>query len=293
MNNNMPIYLSVVMSAYNDEKYIGLAIDSILNQTYPYFEFIIVNDGSTDNTLDIIRSYSDKRIRVIDKSNTGLPSSLNIGIKTAKYKWIVRMDSDDIAKPTRFENQVKYLKGGVDVVGGQCDFVNEQGKYIGRSCMPLSPKIMRLYAEFNISRIIHPTTIISRDSLMSIGGYDEYLHGAEDFDLWLRMFNSKNVIMNIRDIVLEYRINPQGISRGKNKNKQFIASVIGYIKYKNRITRCLDNDTYNRINDQLLTDNDFQKLISSNKQYVSKLGRLWNCLRQYCILNIIVKRIVV
>lgn len=91
-----PIYLSVVLSTYNDEKYIAEAIQSILEQTYPYFEFIIVNDGSYDRTLEIINSFKNSRIILIDKPNTGLIDSLNIGILSSKYDWIARVDFYDI-----------------------------------------------------------------------------------------------------------------------------------------------------------------------------------------------------
>ena len=108
-NMNEPL-ISVLLCTYNDEKYIKDAIESILNQTFKKFEFIIVNDGSTDRTLDIIKQYNDERIVLIDKKNTGLTDSLNLGVSIAKTNWIARMDGDDISINNRFENQIKYLK---------------------------------------------------------------------------------------------------------------------------------------------------------------------------------------
>lgn len=125
------IFLSVVLSTYNDEKYIAEAIQSILDQTYPYFEFIIVNDGSTDSTLNIIKSFKDDRIVLIDKPNTGLIDSLNTGVRAAKYDWIARMDGDDIAEPYRFEEQVKAIKRDIVLVSSQCSIIDSDGISIG------------------------------------------------------------------------------------------------------------------------------------------------------------------
>ena len=104
--------ISVVMSNYNtDEEYLRAAIESVLNQTYENFEFIIVDDCSTNNSVDVIESYSDKRIKLIkNKGNMGLTKSLNIAIKAAKGEFIARMDADDIALPQRFEKQIEFLK---------------------------------------------------------------------------------------------------------------------------------------------------------------------------------------
>ena len=103
--------ISVLMPAYNAEKYIGEAIESILNQTYKDFEFIIINDGSIDRTEDIILSYDDPRIIYLkNKENSGIVASLNNGLKQAKGQYVARMDADDISLPTRFEKQLQYME---------------------------------------------------------------------------------------------------------------------------------------------------------------------------------------
>ena len=108
--------ISVVMSVYNGEKYLKRSIDSILNQTFKDFEFIIINDGSTDKSLEIIKSYDDDRIVLIDQENKGLTKSLNIGIKTASGKYIARQDADDVSLPDRLKKQVDFLEVREDVV---------------------------------------------------------------------------------------------------------------------------------------------------------------------------------
>ena len=127
------IKISVVMAVYNGEKYLRSAIDSILSQTYIDFEFIIIDDCSTDNTANILESYTDSRIQIIrNEKNLRLPASLNKGLKIAKGKYIARMDADDIAMPDRFEKQVKYLEAHqeVAVIGGSFQVFNEFGKDI-------------------------------------------------------------------------------------------------------------------------------------------------------------------
>ena len=109
MTNTQP-KISVLMPVYNCEKFLKKAIDSILNQTFDNFEYIIINDGSTDNTLNIIKSYKDKRIKIINNSkNLGISRSLNKGIRQAKGEYIARHDSDDISDLNRFKLQLEYL----------------------------------------------------------------------------------------------------------------------------------------------------------------------------------------
>ena len=108
--------ISVIMSVYNDEKYLAKSIESILNQTYSDFEFIIINDGSTDKSMEIIDRYKneDKRVVVVNQENMGLTKSLNKAIKLSKGKYIARMDSDDISVSNRLEKQIEFLKHNKD-----------------------------------------------------------------------------------------------------------------------------------------------------------------------------------
>ena len=121
--------VSVLMSVYNGDRYLDEAIDSILSQTYENFEFIIINDGSTDHTKDILSSYSnqDNRIRVFHQKNHGLTFSLNRGLELSRGKYVARMDADDISSPRRLEEQINYLRANpeVGVLGTQMEIINE------------------------------------------------------------------------------------------------------------------------------------------------------------------------
>lgn len=121
--------ISVVLSVYNDAKYVGVAIESVLAQTFTDFELIIIDDASTDESLSIARDFADERIRIVEnEENLGLTKSLNKGISLAQGKYIARMDSDDICLPTRFEKQVAYLDAHPDVgvCGGWVELIGEQ-----------------------------------------------------------------------------------------------------------------------------------------------------------------------
>jgi len=123
--------VTVLMSVYNGEKYLREAIDSILNQTFTDFEFLIVNDGSTDRTAEILRSYDDPRIIIINnEKNIGLTKSLNIGLRMAKGEYIARMDADDVSMPERLQKQIELLnqKKNTGLVGTYYTIINEKGK---------------------------------------------------------------------------------------------------------------------------------------------------------------------
>ncbi len=140
--------VSVIMSVYNGDKYLREAIESILNQTFTDFEFIIVNDGSTDNSLEIIESYDDERIKTINnKKNIGLTKSLNKALKFAKGKYIARQDADDVSLPNRFEKQVEYLDSHPEValVGTSVYLIDENGKIIGKRIAFAKPRIKDLF----------------------------------------------------------------------------------------------------------------------------------------------------
>lgn len=183
-----PVYLSVVLSSYNDEKYIAEAIQSILDQTYPYFEFIIVNDGSTDRTLEIIQSFNDPRIVLINKQNTGLIDSLNIGVRAAKYDWIARMDGDDVAEPNRFEEEVKHIHDDVAVISSQCKIINAEGQKMGRTKFPTFECGIRIQISIAFNQpIVHPSAVFNKRIWEIAGGYDPMMYKNEDADLWMKM----------------------------------------------------------------------------------------------------------
>lgn len=239
---NDSLYISVVLSTYNDEKYIAEAIQSILNQSYPYFEFIIVNDGSTDNTLNIIKTFSDERIKLIDKPNTGLIDSLNIGFAYAKHEWVARMDGDDIATKDRLKKQINKIDNDIAVIGGQCIIIDEKNSIIGKTWFKTNQDSIIKRIKYGLPILAHSTALINKKIFEEVGGYDTYFNVSEDLDLWLKM-SQKGKIINVRDSILYLRKHSNNISFTKN-NLQFLNTNICRLKWKRGIFRNLIEDEY-------------------------------------------------
>ncbi len=267
-----PIFLSVVLSTYNDEKYIAEAIQSILDQTYPYFEFIIVNDGSTDGTLNIIKSFRDDRIVLIDKPNTGLIDSLNTGVRAAKYDWIARMDGDDIAEPYRFEEQVKVIKKDIVLISSQCSIIDSDGVSIGTTRF-LTSKIGITFSKvLEFPLIVHPVVLFKKKVFEAVGGYDKNMYVAEDYDLWCKIFSFGDVYICTK-CLLRLRKHGDNISVQK-RDEQKINLLIGYIKYLFGINRTLTDTEYQALRGAVLTSEVFCKRSKSRGTLSFTLSRI-------------------
>ncbi len=201
--------ISVLMPVYNMAAYIEEAICSILTQTYSDFELLIIDDGSTDGTLDIIRKFDDTRIKVIAHSvNHGLIASLNQGIDCCTGEYIARMDGDDIALPHRFQRQVEFMDTHPDygVCGSQVYLLGKDSV----STKPITHEEILCWQLFHCT-IMHPTIMIRRSVLVNHGiRYLDYPH-AEDYELWNRL-GAVTKLMNLPEVLLMYRVHPGQIS---------------------------------------------------------------------------------
>lgn len=225
------------MPVYNGELYLRDAIDSILSQTYSNFEFLIINDGSTDSTDAIIRSYSDPRITyIINKTNIGLVKTLNKGIKLARGKYIARMDADDLSDPKRLAKQVAFLDTHPDygLVGSLFGIIDEKRKIheIGGAKL-LENEDLKLGMLFaNI--FCHGETMFRKDLCIRHNlFYDEQYKSAEDYDLWTRM-SAYTKIKNLPEVLYFYMTNPQGISAQSSQEMQKNAELVTK-KYQKRV----------------------------------------------------------
>lgn len=213
MLNNPKI--SVIMSVYNGERYLGEAIDSILNQTFTDFEFIIVNDGSTDSSLKIIQGYHDKRIRVIDnEANIGLTKSLNKAIKQARGEYIARQDADDISLPNRFEEQLRYFEQHTETVllGTSIYRIDEQGKVAGRVIARVRPGGNLLKG----NQFTHGSIMFKREAVDRLGGYNELFKYGQDYELWLRTAKHYEV-RNLTQVLYKFRFHGERIRSQKGQ----------------------------------------------------------------------------
>lgn len=183
--------VSVIMPVYNAERYLRLAIESILAQSFIDFEMILIDDGSTDDSAAIIKAYQQKDKRIIllqHAQNTGIVSALNDGIGLAKGQFIARMDADDISQPERLKKQVEFLeqRPDVGVLGSWAEIIDENECRRGSVEIPTTHIQLTWEMCFRCP-IIHPSVMVRREILLSVGGYRTTHPHAEDYELWVRI----------------------------------------------------------------------------------------------------------
>lgn len=213
--------VSVVMSVYNGARYLRRAIESVLAQTYADFEFVIVNDGSKDESGEIIRSYRDARIRCVEQANAGLPAALNRGIGLARGAYVARMDADDVSLPTRFAHEVEFLDEHPEyaMVGASCRVIDEaeNQKFVMRH--PSEDVHIRWLLLFDCP-FVHSTVMFRRQAVEAVGLYRaERGYCVEDYDLWSRVL-MRYKGHNLTEPLLLYRDNPAGISHSKRSTQE-------------------------------------------------------------------------
>ena len=207
--------ISVLMTAYNAEATVGRAIESILSQSFEDFEFIIVNDGSSDGTLGVIKSYAkrDSRIRVIDQANMGVSRASNRGLRDALGEFVARIDADDISLPHRLRVQYEVMRESSDIVltGSECIKVFADGyeskwnwldeRSLGRALFLRAP-------------FAHSTVMFRLDSARSVGCYDESFDTTLDMELYMRLAGLGRVLM-VKDVLVRLYILESGISMSR------------------------------------------------------------------------------
>jgi len=207
---NQPL-ISVIMPVYNAGIYLSDAIESILNQTYENFEFIIVNDGSTDESLKTINHYKDldKRIVVISRRNYGLVYSLNEAISISKGDFIARMDGDDISLPHRLEHQLSWMQTmNHDVCGSWIKLIT--GKKEIKKEYPISTESVRLDTLFG-TPVAHGSVLMTKKFTQTFSYLEEW-NKAEDYDLWVRAIQAGYQISNVPQFLYKYRLHENQIS---------------------------------------------------------------------------------
>ena len=185
--------VSVVLPTYNEEAYIVRALKSLRNQTYSDIEVIIIDDGSTDETVSLITEFDDPRIKLIQReSDTGITSALNRGIKEAKGEYVARQDADDWSHPERLQRQVEFLNSNSDIgmVGTGAYLVDIDGDRMAKRHVLENPDVSDLIEH---NEFIHGSVMFRPDVVIDMGGYDERFMTAEDYDLWLRLADQYSV----------------------------------------------------------------------------------------------------
>ena len=211
--------VTVLLPVYNASDYLRAAIDSILNQSFKNFELLIINDGSKDQSSNIIHSYRDPRLRIIHHSkNVGLIKTLNEGLKIASGNYIVRMDADDVSLPHRIEKQVKFMNAHPEVALAGTWFRDLKSK-IKVAKTPINHNALKSYLFFSCG-LAHPTVILRKNVFYEHHLFfnSDYPH-AEDYELWVRASRMLE-IANIPEVLLQYRFHDEQVSARHNNTQR-------------------------------------------------------------------------
>jgi glycosyltransferase involved in cell wall biosynthesis len=225
--------ISVVMAVYNGAAYLGEAIESVLRQTYTDFEFVVVDDGSVDETPAIIKHYSDSDSRVVPlrlPSNQGMSAALNAGIAAAKGDLIARFDSDDIMIENRLERQLAYLSEHpeISVAASYSYLINDRGRLIGKS-MPVVDidRAKRTHNPSLFLEIVHPTVMMRKADFIAVGGYRDF-SPVEDRDLWSRFATNGYRIGIQPEFLLLNRRHSNNISLTQHQRGSRLAGLVNH-----------------------------------------------------------------
>ena len=214
------VKISVVMTVYNGEKFLAEAIQSILEQTFAEFEFIIVDDGSTDRSVELIKKYADRRTRFFPLEHVGRAAALNYAVSQTASPFIAIMDADDIAFPYRLQTQFNAMMNDerIDVVSSSYIMIDEQGSLIREKHLPVTHEAIVDLMPVQCS-MCFPAALIRRSVILQAGMFDEKLDAAIDYNLWLRILDRAK-FHNISDSLVKYRISRTSIS-SRFRNVQF------------------------------------------------------------------------
>ena len=209
--------VSVVMPVYNAGEFLQEAVQSVLDQTFRCFEVIVIDDGSIDNSNEILKSFQklDTRIAMYHQENSGVIASLNRGCKLAKGKYIARMDADDVCHPVRLEKQISFLEKHpeVGILGSAAFIVNEFGATVDQIVVPANPALIQWHLAFE-NCFVHSSVVMRRDVLQALDYYRSGARHAEDYDLWSRATDITR-LTNLPDSLMKRR----GMGRQRRQRK--------------------------------------------------------------------------
>lgn len=219
MPNDSPA-ITVLMPAYNAGAYIGEAIESVLAQSFRDFEFLIIDDGSQDDSLRIIQGFQDPRIRVVSRPNKGLIASLNEGLALARAPLIARHDADDVCLPDRLARQYDFLQKNPQylLVGSDAEYIDKDGNYVSLLKAPAGHSFEEIWqGRLEKCPFIHPTVLFRKQAILEAGGYPKNALHFEDWLLWLRVMEH-GPGCNLPEVLLRVRLNPESATLDERWN---------------------------------------------------------------------------
>jgi glycosyltransferase involved in cell wall biosynthesis len=226
------------MPVYNGARYVAEAIDSILAQSFSDFEFVIVNDGSTDRSERILREYEkrDPRVKVISRANTGIVGALNDGLAQCSGEFVARMDADDVSLAERFATQIAYLRENPDCicVGSRVIGIDPCGLELFRSEHKLAHDQIDAELLNGVGwAIVHPAAMTRREAIAKIGGYRKEFQWVEDLDLFLRLAEVGR-LANLEALLLKYRQHTESVNRTRAAQQAELADACVRDAYRRR-----------------------------------------------------------
>ena len=264
--------ITVLMPVYNASLYLREAIDSVLGQTFQDFELLIINDGSTDDTPQILASYTDSRVKVTHQNNLKLIDTLNKGLHLAKGEWVARFDADDVCFPERIERQMDFLQKHPDhiLVGSDANYMDKEGNFLFlyRNNVYSDDEIRA--TGFDRCPFVHSSVMYRKDLVIKAGGYDKGALTFEDHLLW-RKLKDFGKMANLPTPLIKVRFNPESVTIDEKwRGREFIELKHNIIK-SGIVT---DRDA-NRLSD-ILSSQDFKTY--KEAAYYSMIGKkyLWN-----------------
>lgn len=272
-NNSIPI--TVLMSVYNGARYLREAIDSILNQTFRDFEFVIINDASIDSSQDIIESYHDPRIRCIhNQINLGLTKSLNIGLHAARGSYIARIDNDDISYPLRLEVQYHFLETNpkITLVGSWADFCDEYGIARHTRHTPTDQNVIKYELIFG-NAFFHSSIMFRKYEIMDAGGYSESYRYAQDYELYSRLIH-RYTLANIPQSLIKFRLH-KGSVVATPTSQRIVRENALTLMYQNmaHYLPALTKDEFNAIKDLLIMKQSKKRATINNLLHTLHVNR--------------------
>jgi glycosyltransferase involved in cell wall biosynthesis len=202
------------MSVHNGEPFVGAAVESILRQSWRHWEFVIIDDASTDGTPQRLAGFRDPRLRVIrNPGNLGLTASLNRGLEFARGEMVARQDADDLSHPERLSRQVAFLRAhpSVAAVGSQARLIDRRGRSLGRKDFPLGHRSI-VFAHLLDNALAHSAVTFRRAAVREAGGYDETFRASQDYELWSRL-GERHLLANLRERLVTLRVLEGSITR--------------------------------------------------------------------------------
>jgi glycosyltransferase involved in cell wall biosynthesis len=249
--------ISVVMAVYNAHKYLRPCIESVLGQSYADFEFVIVDDGSTDGSDQIVEQFArqDPRIRLFKQPNRGVSAARNLAVSHARFELLATMDADDIMLPGRLQRQLEFMQQHPEasVACSYAQLIDRNGKVIGSSHTVVD---VHLFLE-----IVHPSTIIRKRALLEVGGYSDRFHVAVDRELWGRLVTSGHLIAVMPETLIQYRLHQSSVTAKDMFDHHFTCEFIDF-----NIVRRLNGE-------QQVTLNEFRAVLKSRPAVV-RVGNL-------------------